>query len=228
MLIKCVWFCSCLCKVCSHVLLLTLRTLSNSSSDSKAFLRFIAFSDSPTAVRTSSIACTTGITLWAYLSELLVKDSHKCLSSKEKPHNHSTALTTEELADAERLWIIYTCTSTTNLCKMSTWLRQLDLFTDGKGLCGDAVGDLLMLTFRTVPHIQCYFQEIIRWHLRLSRGTQSCKAQRSQGDPDRDKDKVLDCERSKLGEIRNLSLCGMSEIWGTCMPCSTTPSFARV
>ena len=68
-----------------------------------------------------------GITLWAYLSEPLVKDSHKCLSSKEKPHNHSTALTTEELADAERLWIIYTCTSTTNLCEMSTWLRQLDL-----------------------------------------------------------------------------------------------------
>ena len=60
------------------------------------------------------------ITLWA-------KDSHKCLSSKEKPHNHSAALTTEELADAERLWIIYTCTSTTNLCEMSTWLRQLDL-----------------------------------------------------------------------------------------------------
>ena len=34
-----------------------------------------------------------------------------------------------------------------------------------------------MPTFRTVPSIQCYFQEIIRWHLWLSRGTQSCKAQ---------------------------------------------------
>ena len=50
---------SCLCKVCSHVseaLLLTLWTLSlsfltnNPSSDCKAFLRFILFSGSPTAV----------------------------------------------------------------------------------------------------------------------------------------------------------------------------------
>ena len=41
------------CAKSAHVLLLTLRTLSltnNSSSDSKAFLRFIAFSGSPTAV----------------------------------------------------------------------------------------------------------------------------------------------------------------------------------
>ena len=60
MLAICVWFCSCLCnQVCSRVsgaLLLTSRTLSlsfltnNSSSDSKAFLHFIAFSGSPTAV----------------------------------------------------------------------------------------------------------------------------------------------------------------------------------
>ena len=60
MLAICVRFCSCLCnQVCSRVagaLLLTSRTLSlsfltnNSSSDSKAFLHFIAFSGSPTAV----------------------------------------------------------------------------------------------------------------------------------------------------------------------------------
>ena len=51
-------FCSCLCKACSRVseaLLLALRTLSlsflnNSSSDSKAFLRYNAFSGSPTVV----------------------------------------------------------------------------------------------------------------------------------------------------------------------------------
>jgi len=54
--LSCVWFCSCLCKVYSRVseaLLLALRTLSltnNSSSDSKAFLSFIAFSGSLTAV----------------------------------------------------------------------------------------------------------------------------------------------------------------------------------
>ena len=123
MLAKCVWFCSYLCKVCSRVseaLLLVLRTLSlsfptnNSSSDSKAFLRFIAFSGSPTAVhcaflssmrrhghshklissrgpryftlcaylsqthRPIALHCMHyGITLWAYLSEPLVKDSHK-------------------------------------------------------------------------------------------------------------------------------------------------------
>ena len=47
---------ACMCKVCSHfseTLLLALLTLSltnNSSPDSKAFLRFIAFSGSPTAV----------------------------------------------------------------------------------------------------------------------------------------------------------------------------------
>ena len=56
MLIICVRFCSCLCKVCSRVseaLLLALLTLSlvnYSSADSKAFLCFIAFSGSPTAV----------------------------------------------------------------------------------------------------------------------------------------------------------------------------------
>ena len=29
-----------------------------------------------------------GITLWAYLSEPLIKDSHKCLSLTEKPQYH--------------------------------------------------------------------------------------------------------------------------------------------
>ena len=124
MLVRCVWFCSYLCKVCSHVseaLLLVLWTLSlsfptnNPSSDSKAFLCFTAFSGSPTAVHCAflssmrrhghshklissrapqyytpsahtflrridllhSIACTTVLPLWAYLSEPLVKDSHK-------------------------------------------------------------------------------------------------------------------------------------------------------
>ena len=52
---SCVWFCSCLCKVCSNVLeahLLALWTFfltNNSSSKSKAFLHFIAFSGFPTA-----------------------------------------------------------------------------------------------------------------------------------------------------------------------------------
>ena len=116
---RCVQFCSCLCKVCSRVseaLLLTLWTLSHSfvtndsSSDSKAFLRFIAFSaplqqytvlSSPT----NFFMCTTvfhcghtflrcidliyGIPLWAYLSEALVKDSHKCVSLMEKPQYHT-------------------------------------------------------------------------------------------------------------------------------------------
>ena len=101
---RCVQFCSCLCKVCSRVseaLLLTFQTLSlsfvtnNSSSDSKAFLRFIAFSGSPTAVHhamqrhghsyklISSHAlqyCTVGIPFWTY--------SHRRLSSTEKPQYH--------------------------------------------------------------------------------------------------------------------------------------------
>ena len=94
MLAICVRFCSCLCKVCSLVseaLLLALQTLSlsfltsNSSSDRKAFLRFIAFSGSSTAVHRAflffdakaAMATVTnwplhvhyGITLWEYLSQ---------------------------------------------------------------------------------------------------------------------------------------------------------------
>ena len=73
MLIICVPFCSCLCKVCSRVseaLLLALQTLSLtniSSSDSKVFLRFIVFSGSPTAVHHSLQALqyyTVGIPFW--------------------------------------------------------------------------------------------------------------------------------------------------------------------
>ena len=64
---------ACMCKVCSRVseaLLLTLQTLSltnNSSSDSKAFLHFIVFSGSPTAVHHPLHALryyTVGIPFW--------------------------------------------------------------------------------------------------------------------------------------------------------------------
>ena len=137
--LPCVRFCSCLCKVCSRVseaLLPALRTLSlsfltNSSSHSKAFLHFIAIpASSSTAVHraflffdvkawpqspTDLFTCTTGIklwaylsqmhrpialhcihygiTLWAYLSEPLIKDSHKCLSLTEKPRYHVLQVT---------------------------------------------------------------------------------------------------------------------------------------
>ena len=67
---------------------LSLSYLTNSSSDSKAFQYFIAFSGSPTVHRaflffnvkawpqpqTVHFTCTTSTTLWAYLSEPLVKD----------------------------------------------------------------------------------------------------------------------------------------------------------
>jgi len=56
---------------------------NNFSLDTKAFLRFIAFSGSPTAVHRPLHALR--YYTWAYLSELLVKDSHKRLSSTEKP-----------------------------------------------------------------------------------------------------------------------------------------------
>ena len=49
---------------------------NNSSSDIKAFLRFIVFSGSPTAVY-HPLHALYGITLWAYLSEPLIKDSHR-------------------------------------------------------------------------------------------------------------------------------------------------------
>ena len=101
----------------------------NSSSDSKAFRRFIAFSGSPTAVhcaflffdakawpqsQTELFMCTTGlhtlwaylsqthrpialrcmhygITLWAYLSEPLIKDSHKLVSQARLSYAESLA-----------------------------------------------------------------------------------------------------------------------------------------
>ena len=57
MLVICVRFCFCLCKICSRVsealysLCGLCLSLSNSSSDSKAFLHFIAFSSSCTVHR---------------------------------------------------------------------------------------------------------------------------------------------------------------------------------
>ena len=97
------------------------------SSDSKAFLRFIAFSGSPTAVhccfpffdakswpqsQIDLFTCTTvlhcahtflrpialhcmhyGITLWAYLSEPLVKDNHKRSAENTIPRAPSHVIT---------------------------------------------------------------------------------------------------------------------------------------
>ena len=53
-------------------------------------------------------------------------------------HNHSTALTSEELADAERLWIIHAQLQLNRAKCFSTWQRQLDPYIDGKSLwrCG--------------------------------------------------------------------------------------------
>ena len=72
----CVQFCSCPCRVCSRVaLLLDLQTLSltnKSSSDTKAFLCFIVFSGSPTAVHRPLHALryyTVGIPLWTARSQ---------------------------------------------------------------------------------------------------------------------------------------------------------------
>ena len=58
---------------------------NNSSSDTKVFLRFIVFSGSSTVVSYIVHCMHYGTTLWAYLSELLIKDSHKRLSPMEKP-----------------------------------------------------------------------------------------------------------------------------------------------
>ena len=57
---------------------------NNSSSDTKTFLRFIVFSGFPTAISYIVHCMHHGITQWAYLSEPLIKDSHKRLSSTEK------------------------------------------------------------------------------------------------------------------------------------------------
>ena len=53
---------------------------NNSSSDTKVFLCFIAFSGSPKAIH-RPLHALRYVLQWAYLSESLIKDSHKCLSS---------------------------------------------------------------------------------------------------------------------------------------------------
>ena len=90
----------------SEILFLALRTLSltnNSSSDRpgpyafamavhKILVRLFDVSlRSQAPQQQYTVHCTHyGITLWAYLSELLVKDSHKRVSSTEKPHSQVT------------------------------------------------------------------------------------------------------------------------------------------
>ena len=85
MLITCVWFCYCLCKVCSHVseaFLLALQTLSLITlSLTLRFSTFHCILRLPNN-STSSIACTTVLHCGHIL---LVKNSHKRLRSTEKP-----------------------------------------------------------------------------------------------------------------------------------------------
>ena len=45
-----------------------------------------------------------GITLWAYFSEPLVKDSHKCLSSTEEPQHHLLQVTWLHITVIYMLW----------------------------------------------------------------------------------------------------------------------------
>ena len=82
--IMCVRFCSCLCKVCSHVseaVLLALQTLFLLTLPQTVSLR----SQGPQHQYT--VHCMHfGITLLAYISEPLIKDSQKRLSLTKKPH----------------------------------------------------------------------------------------------------------------------------------------------
>ena len=99
MLIICVRFCSCLCKVCSCVseaLLLALRTLSltnNSSSDSKGFSTFHCVLRLPQQQYT--LHCMHyGITLWAYLSEPLIRVTNVYVRRKNHKNVRSCHLIT--------------------------------------------------------------------------------------------------------------------------------------
>ena len=90
-------------------------------------------------------------------------------------HNHSTAQTTEELVDAERLCIIHVQVQLNCAKCLSTWQRQLDLFIDGKGLwrCDGRLANAdiqyqassVTSTRSSVDIYDC------------PRGTKSCKAQ---------------------------------------------------
>ena len=76
--LSCVWVLACMCKVCSRVsesFLLTLQTLSlanNSFSDTKAFLLLPVHSQAPQQQYIVHFMHYS-ITLWAYLSEPLIK-----------------------------------------------------------------------------------------------------------------------------------------------------------
>ena len=129
MLAICVRSCYCPCIVCSLFLFLPVQSLltcfksfftrfadfvpflTNNLIVSQAFLRFIAFSGSPTAVHHAFLFSDAkawpqshtdlhvhySITLWACLSAAPVKDSHKCLSSTQcvsKSRDHTLSLRT--------------------------------------------------------------------------------------------------------------------------------------
>ena len=98
-------FCSCLCKVCSRVSearsvdFVSLSLLTNNFlrqsflvfpvfSSSRAFLFFSAKAWPLATVTNWPLHVHYRITLWAYLSEALVKGSHKRLSSTENPHTY--------------------------------------------------------------------------------------------------------------------------------------------
>ena len=80
-----VWFCSYLCKVCSHVSEVFYWTLSLITLPQTLRLFYISLHSQAPEQQYIVHCMHYGITLWAYFSEPLVKDSHKCLSSTEKP-----------------------------------------------------------------------------------------------------------------------------------------------
>ena len=76
MLIMCVWFYSCLCKVCSRVseaFLLALQTLSLITLPQTLRLYYVALRSQAPQQQYIVHCMHYGITLWAYLSESLVK-----------------------------------------------------------------------------------------------------------------------------------------------------------
>ena len=86
--LSCNWFCPCLCKVCSRVseaLLLTLRTLSLIANSSSDRLFYVSLCSQAHQQQYIVYYIHYGIALWTYIFEPLVKDSHKSLSSTEKP-----------------------------------------------------------------------------------------------------------------------------------------------
>ena len=142
-----------------------------------------------------------------------------------------TTLTTEELSDSETQWITYVQMQLTREKSFSTWQTQLELFVDDKGpcdkglwRCGGRLANADIPYSTKHPHVTSTRSSVHSYD--RQRCTQTSRPQWGQRNTDGSQSKVLDCEGSKFREIHNPSLCFVSQIQRSCIPCSTPTTVA--